>query len=205
MKKIGQGLQFNVYLENNKIIKKPTSRLQMFLKLISWNPLLLFNPRKVRKEINQASNLRILATTKLSKINFNKEILANPIFHKDQIEQDKVTPLIKVINKDYNNSKILVEKYIKLIFECWKNGFADKIFNLAANNGVTNYGNLVLIDLGELTFEKSEVERDIKTKRWERAADFRFKLKKDIKLYYQKRMKEEMTISNLNKYWKFRK
>ena len=205
MKKVGQGLQFNVYLKDGKIFKKPTSKFQMILTLVSWSPLLLFQIKKLKKEISQATNLRNIAITNLKKIDYDKKILANLVFNENSIGQDKVIPLEQIINKDYDKSKIIIENFIKLIFECWKNGFSDKIFNLTINNGITDSGEIVLMDFGEMTFKKSDVEQDIEEKRWERSRDFKTRLRKDIKSYYKKRMIEEMTILNLNKYWKSKK
>ena len=205
MKKVGQGLQFNVYLKDGKIFKKPTSKFQMILTLVSWSPLLLFQIKKLKKEISQATNLRNIAITNLKRIDYDKKILANLVFNENSIGQDKVIPLEQIINKDYDKSKIIIENFIKLIFECWKNGFSDKIFNLTINNGITDSGEIVLMDFGEMTFKKSDVEQDIEEKRWERSRDFKTRLRKDIKSYYKKRMIEEMTILNLNKYWKSKK
>ena len=76
------------------------------------------------------------------------------------------------LKKDYEEAKIWIDKFIELIFECWKEGFSERVFNLTINNGVDKKGNVIFIDFGELTFKKKNVKKAIKTKRWEKSKSF---------------------------------
>ncbi len=201
MKKIGQGLQFNVYSKENKVIKKPTSKFQIMFKLIKWSPILLFKPFKLRNEINKSILIRKKSITNIQKLKINLKLLGNPIFKKDRIEQDKVEVLGSYLKKDFIESKIWIDKFIKLIFECWKDGFSEKVFNLTINNGINKNGEVILIDFGELTFEKKDVEKAIKIKRWEKSWSFNWDIKKEVKTYYQEQMQNKVNLNNLNKYW----
>jgi hypothetical protein len=203
MKKIAQGLQFNIYLrDDNKIIKIPTSNIQILFKLLSWNPFFLFKPILFKKTIRKTISDRKESIENIQKIKLNKKILANPIFKIKEIEQDKVKVLGKYLKKDFNEAKKYIDKYIDLTFESWSYGFSDKIFNLTINSGIDKFNNVVLIDFGELTFKKKDVATAIKNIRWEKSWSFKRDLNKEIKKYYKNRMKEKLTLSNLDRFWK---
>ena len=95
-----------------------------------------------------------------------------------------------------------IDEYINFIFDCWRNGFSERTYNLTINNGVNSDGKIVLMDFGEITFKKSDVKRAIKTKRWRKSWSFKKDLGKEIRKYYDNRMVEQLTLSNLEKYWR---
>lgn len=203
MKKIAQGLQYNVYSKNeNKVIKTPTSKTQIILKLLSWNPRHIFKPSLLRKTLNQTIIDRKNSIENIKKIPFDKKILANPIFKLNKIEQDKVIILEKFLKENPEKAKQYINKYIESIFQTWSYGFSDRIFNLTINNGIDKTNKVVLIDFGELTFKKEDVIKAINTTRWEKSWSFKKDLNKEVKEYYKKEMKEKITLSNLDRYWK---
>lgn len=205
MEKVGQGLQFNVYSNRNKVIKKSTSKIQRASKLIKWTPGLLLKPIKLMNEINKSVLIGKNSIDNIRKSGIDLELLANPIFNKNEIQQDKVEILSDYLRRDFEKSKIWIDKFIELMVECWKNGFSERVFNLTINNGVDKEGRVVLIDLGELTFEKKEVRNAIKIKRWEKSWSFNCDMNKEVKEYYKKQMRERLTLHNLNKYWNLNK
>lgn len=205
MKKIGQGLQFNVYSKGNKVIKKPTSKFQMSLKLIKWKPILFLKPITLKNEINKSVLNRKKSIKNIKRSKINLELLGNPIFYENIIEQDKVEVFGLYLKKDYEEAKIWIDKFIELIFECWKNGFSVRVFNLTINNGVDKNENVIFTDIGELTFEKKDVEKTIKLKIWEESWSFKRDMEKEIKDYYQEEMNKKITLTNLNKYWNLNK
>lgn len=203
MERIAQGLQFNVYSKNDdKIIKIPTSNIQILLKLILWEPLYLFKPISLRKTLRKTISDRDESIKNIQKIKLNKELLANPIFRAKEIEQDKVKVLGKYLKKDFNEAKQYINKYIESIFQTWSYKFSDRIFNLTINSGIDKTNKVVLIDFGELTFKKEDVIKAINTTRWEKSWSFKKDLNKEVKEYYKKEMKEKITLSNLDRYWK---
>lgn len=205
MKKIAQGLQFNVYSNGNKVIKKPTSKIQMALKLIKWTPILLLKPIKLKLETNNLILIRKNSIINIQKSSIDFKLLGNPIFKGNYIEQDKVVVLGICLREDFEKAKIWIDKFIDLIFESWKNGFSETVFNFTINNGVDREGKVILIDFGELTFEKKDVEKAIKIKRWEKSWSFNMDLNKQFQEYYKKQMQEKLTLDNLNKYWDLNK
>lgn len=201
MKKLQEGLQFNVFLENNKIIKTPTSLNQIKKKLISWNPDFINRTSELRKEIRNIIKSREKSIRKIQRIKVDLSLLANPLFDKTKIKQDKVDVLGDFM-KDPKKAEKWIDKYIKFVFKCWKYGFSERTFNFTINNEVNKSGKVVLIDFGELTFRKRQVKKAIRKKRWEKSWSFNKDLNKEIKEYYKKRMENTITIENLKKYWK---
>jgi tRNA A-37 threonylcarbamoyl transferase component Bud32 len=198
--KIGQGLQFNVYEKENKVEKIPTSKRQIKQKLLLWTPSYLLKPLALEKEANKVIKERKEIIKELNKRKIKPSLLANLKIQKSKIEQDKVVPLGEKLKQP--NQYKLIDKYIKFIFKCWKNGFSERTFNLTINNGVTNKGDIILIDFGEITFKKEDVKKAIKIKRWKKSWSFKKDLNPKIKKYYEKQIEKKLTISNLKKYWK---
>ena len=57
------------------------------------------------------------------------------------------------------------------------------------------------MDFFEIAIAKEEVKKAIEKERWKRAAFYKFRIPRKIKSYYAKKMKENLTLENLNKYW----
>ncbi len=205
MKKIGAGLQFNIYdLENGKVLKTFRTKFQMYLTNILWEQYLIFAPLILRRNINNAVKDRDFSINYF-KENNHKNLLANLEFKEEKIFQNKVTPIIDVLGKDFNEDKKIIDNYSNFIFECWKEGFADKIYNFTVNNGIDKKGNAFLIDFGEITTNKKDVVKAIISERWKRTGCYRWRIKGTTKKYYKQKMEETLTIENLNKYWDIKK
>ena len=58
------------------------------------------------------------------------------------------------------------------------------------------------MDIGELSFNKEEMRKDILSKRWEHSGFYKRRLKKSLKKYYDDQAKDILTLKNLNKSWK---
>ncbi|MBT4166356.1 hypothetical protein HOE04_04930 [archaeon] len=201
MKKIGRGLQFNVYEKGNKVVKTPTSKFQIKLKLLLWTPSYLLKLFELEIQAKRIINEREEVLQEIQRRRFEPSLLAHLIFRENEIEQDRVTPLKQYL-RDYKTAKEKIEEYINFIFDCWKNGFSERTYNLTINNGVNSNDDIVLMDFGEITFRKSDVERAIKTKRWRRSWSFKRDIENSIRRYYDKQMLRRLTLSNLNKHWK---
>ena len=199
--KIGQGLQFNVYYREGKIEKIPTSKNQVKWKLICWNPSYIFKPSTLEQEANRTIKERDELLKDQRLIQINPTLLANLKIYNGKITQDKVTPLKEKI-KNYNEACNIIDNYTQFIFKCWQNGFSEKTYNFTINNGIDSNGNVTLIDFGELTFNRLDVEKAIQTKRWEKSHSFRWDLTKKIKEYYEELMDKQITLKNLDKYWR---
>jgi hypothetical protein len=203
MEKIGHGLQYDVYSKGDKVIKVPTKRIQIAARLFSRNPSIVFDPFRLCKETGDAVRERKESVENLRKnCNLDLRLLGNPVFRDGIIEQDRVKILDDYLKQDHIKAKEWVDRYIEFIFESWRNGFSEKVYNLTVNNGVDKSGKLILVDFGELTFKKIDVAEAIRIKRWEQSWSFSCDLGTEIKEYYQKEMEKNLTLDNLDKYWK---
>jgi len=166
LKRIGYGWQYTVYDKGKRVIKIPNSRGTIFKIIIKHNLKLVLNPKKFKKIIDNLIKNRNDSLKKLKSKKINLKILGNPIIKGEEIEQDKVIVLKEKLVKSKNPKKYL-DKFIKLIFECWKHGFSEKVYNLTINNGVYVNGNVILLDFGEITWNKEKAKKQIKKKKWE--------------------------------------
>jgi hypothetical protein len=202
MRKIGAGLQFNIYdLGNGRVLKTNRTKLQMYFTNLLWQPYLIFAPWILKRKIDLAQKYRNNAIKYFSTHKYKKSLLANLEIKNKKTLQDKVIPIIKIIGKNFEKDKKLIDNYGIFLIKCWKEGFADTIYNFTVNNGVDKNNNIVLIDFGEITTNKKDVEKAILSKRWKRAACYKRRIRGKTKKYYKKQMEEFLTIKNLNKYW----
>lgn len=201
MKKIAQGLQYKVYdIGNDRILKKTTNNAEMAVKLISWGEL------NIKKLIREAIDIRKKSIEGLLNLgNIDPKILGNPKFLQNlSYEQDKVISVEDYMaSHTVEENKRIIDKYIENIFETWKFGFADIVYNFTINNGVNLEGKVILIDLGELSFSKEEVGESIKNKKWLTRHSYKtLKCKdKELEQYFKETMEEMVTLSSLDKYW----
>ena len=90
MKKIGQGLQFNVYDNGIKVVKTPTSKFQIKLKLLIWMPSYLLKLFKLEKEAKRIIKELEDVLQEIQNRWFKPSLLANAVIRENEIEQDKV-------------------------------------------------------------------------------------------------------------------
>lgn len=84
--------------------------------------------------------------------------MGNAVFDGKIIRQDRLTPLKTLIPLFDNQFEKIFENYAKSILEGWKYGFNEITYNFAVNCGINNKGKVVLMDFGELTFDKRKVQ-----------------------------------------------
>ena len=201
-RKIWQGLQFKVYeYTNGKVLKKPLSVFEMIVTLIKWTPNLLLHPIDLLRQVRGACIIGNNSIQFIKESAIDKNLLWNPIFHGRYIEQDRVEILWMYLDIETHLAKLWVDKYILFIFECWKNGFSDWVFNLTLNNGINWNGEVILIDIGELITEKSQMVQIIQSRAWEKSWSLQKDMKKWIQEYYQNEMWKHITVVSLDKYW----
>jgi len=203
MKKIGAGLQFNVYdLGNGRVLRKPKKEFFQYLTYLKWSPQLIFQPKRFSNLIKQANQDREFAINYFKKNKSAFDLIGNPNFNLEEITQHKVIPFRKLFGKSYSEDKKLIDKYILFTFECWKNGFADRIYNLDNNFGIDKNDKVILMDFFEITTEKEKIKEAIKIELWKKSAFYRYRLQRKSKNYYSEKMKKNLTLENLNKYWR---
>ncbi len=132
------------------------------------------------------------------------ESLGNPQFLEGaSYSQEKVQLLGEALrNTDLSNGKLLIDKYIELIITHWRYGFGDNVFNFTINNGVDSHQKLVLLDFGEVSFQKRDIEARISDKRWLKAWSYTNDCSEGLKPYYAEKMNNHVTVENLRTSWK---
>jgi len=206
MKKIGQGLSYSVFeISGDRVMKKPTFYFYKFFKLLFWSVRYRFNFSLVRKlSLIISSGKKSIDILRKNFESINLNIIGNPVFC-DSLEysQDKV-----IILRDYfklhsfEENKKIVNLYIENIFNTWRNGFSDVDFNFAMNSGVNSFGDVVLADINGLSFLKNEVFELICEKVWLNKHSFLVLDDLDLKNYFKVEMEKNVTVLNLEKYWK---
>lgn len=197
VKKMGYGLQYDVYDYGERVLKIPRSNLSKTLNLLKWSfvdPSYLFF-RKIIRDMNVE---KIKSIKGLIKRKVDISLIGNPIFEKNKLWQDKVIPLKKIVHE---NPEIIFRKYSEFIVSLWKYGLQESVFNFGVNFGLDNSDRIVLIDFGELSFDKEQVIKSIVNKRWRKSHDFKYILNKQEKILYDNIMCSTLTIKRLNREW----
>lgn len=220
MKKIGEGLQYEVFEVdgNNKRVRKiPLSNEKIAKKITAWlnrnseldtKPTFLFE-EKFNSTLDERFNSYMHIKQLVEDFPSVQNILGNLEFLDNYtIEQDRATILGDYLNdttQDIEFQKQIIDQFIELIFECWKYGFSDRVFNMSENTGLDSNNTMIQIDTGEIVYEQEKVKELIEIKRWEKSWSFTKDLKIDgIKEYYAQKMEGHITIENLEKYWRSR-
>lgn len=205
MKFISCGWQYIVYDIGNGRVRKVKHSVytryvfilsqlifQNFCNLFSLHKIVISESKRVQEEMVISNQYIQEILTKIP-----SKYLGNPVFiNSTDYEQDRAIPLKQLLRS--NNVKGLLSKYIHLIHILWGYNIGETVFRFSANNGLDRDGNVVQIDFGEITNDKERVLSDIKEKRWVRFSKY---LGNGTREFYLKRMDEEMTVENLNKYW----
>ena len=202
MKLIGKGYWYNVFdLGNERVLKLEKGFQQKVKdsysiegkKLFTWL-ITVFKLLTGRKKITESYSYM--------QKHVNPALLGQPRFLNGiSYEQDKVELLDIALSQASSEEKQkLINLYIQNILNCWRNGFADRVYNFTINNGLTNNGQLILLDFNEVTFSKSKILQCIWSKRWLRAWSFR-QIDQKLQEYYQMQMDNLVTQKTLEENW----
>jgi len=190
MKRIGYGWQVQVYEYNqDTVYKKPQSLIRSVLVMIKDFPMVIFMPSTLKRLLREVRTIHHESLLKVSKRSDLSDLIGNPIIESSgAYYQQKVIPIhfyIKGLSvKDF---KTLVNKFVDFTFDLYQQGIIDKSFNFLKNFGVDNNGKFVLIDLGELYFDKQQIEDQIQRRPWARP-QFLILLSKEKREYFLKMM-----------------
>jgi hypothetical protein len=207
MKKIGRGWQYVVFdLGNGRVRKEKYSKIKQFLliskELMSEGKIFVFlEALKERRRVDCDEQSAIKYLKEIEGI-MDWKILGNPIFIDGGYEQDKVITLDEVFKTvSVDEGKEIFNKYLELIYETWKYGFSDKIFNFSINNGINSEGEVIQLDFGELSFDKEEMRKRIKERCWLKRYSYWEFPEGELKEYYASMMNPEKLIIKLDELW----
>jgi len=206
MRKIGQGWQYTVYdMDNGRVRKQTYSPVLQYLYILKNN---IFNWSifsEAKKGMHRVRKMEKASNDYIQSIlpRLDSGLLGHPTFFTDGYEQDKSIILGDILKKcSLSEGKEIFDSYIELIYNTWRYGFADTVFNFAVNNSLNMDHNVIQIDFGELIFDKSEIEQNIKNKSWLRSASYTMFPEGELKSYYRNLMERKLTLEKLNKLWK---
>lgn len=137
--------------------------------------------------------------------------LANPVIEESgNYSQDKVITLGQALrDESTRRSRNLIDKYVDLSLFHVSYGFMERVFKITANCGVDADSNVVLIDLGELTFEREEAIELASARKWLTSEAFvyplpiprDFALPNSLKPYYFRRMLSQFGAADIERTW----
>jgi hypothetical protein len=140
--------------------------------------------------------------------------LANPVIEgRGNYSQDRVDTFGNALRKESSRgARKLIDKYVDLSLFHVSYGFMERVFKVTANCGVDDDNDVVLIDLGELTFEKDEAVKIAYQKRWlsSEALLYPFPAPRDyalpnhLKPYFCKRMSAEFSSAAVEDTWQIK-
>lgn len=200
--RIKQGWQYTVYMYMHTVKKVPHTREE--IKQILLRRDTQYKQGELEALINRIVNDREESIARLQKMKIPRSMLGDPVFLEDgSYYQNRSVTLgdkLDELEGDIEGRHRIIEEYIRFIIRCWKNGLSERTYNLTKNNAYNSNG-VILIDLGEITFSKEDVAKDIKEKRWLKSWSFIHDLDLELKEYYKQEMKRNLTTENLEKHW----
>ncbi len=208
MKKIDGGWQFTVYkISNDRVLKLPKSYFSQFITvLLCGGPFVFLKQpvQRVRKDLRSSLlNLQSI----LLRTDFPAHLLGNPIIDISTFSytQDFVETLDSYMQRSsFEQKEKILTQYPKLLKSLWDFGVSEKVFNFKLNMGVDASGRLIFTDLGEFDFDKKSIISDIQTKRWLRAANYRFLKDLQLQKSYSELMGQSLTVQEFESRWRSR-
>lgn len=137
---------------------------------------------------------------------------ANPVIDKDlNYRQDKVTVMGTMLHQSTRaKGRKYIDEYIDLLLFHASYGIGDPYMQMGTNYGVDKDGRVVLIDIGELVFDKDAAVAAARTKSWRKADTYyspfkrlhnKFIIPVLLKPYYRRQMLERFTTEAIEANW----
>ena len=199
--KIGEGLQYTVFdLGSGRVRKEPKSREEMIEMAMNWHD----SRQKAIRNVDLALGRREKVEEKLQDKDIPGYIFGN--FERDGsvVYQDKLVPVDQKLEKadSLELKKKIIDDYVALLQVLWSYGVGDTIYNFTINNGYDDKGRLVQMDFGELVFSKERIREEVRDQKWLDKRSYEHDLPEKLKLYFKKRMAEEITVEKLEDKWR---
>ncbi|MBC7471933.1 MAG: hypothetical protein H7196_01550 [candidate division SR1 bacterium] len=196
---IDYGGQYKVFAYGvDKVIKIPMTKEEILCRIVNWGHETPDFEAKYQQLVS--SRDRAIELVNTSKVPAN--LLGNFEIHNQIIIQDKVEVWNKVfVNLDEITQKNYLLQVVNLYIEQWIYGLHEYIYNFSINCGIDYYGNVILIDFGEITDNKNRVLQDINEGKILNACSTQ-SLPTNLQQFYAKHVIETLTMENLNLYWR---
>ena len=200
MEKIGEGLQYHVFLvDDDKVEKRPKNRDEMLDTIRQWES----RQEKVEELVRKGRERRRKAVRKLKNSDLPVEQLFGVTgFDGEKVFQKRMRPVEDVV--DEKNFERIVADYIELFQELWRHGVGDTIYNFTVNNGYRD-GKLFQMDFGEIVFEKERVKSEVRKEKWLEKWSYTEDLDEKQREVFRSKMKESLTVELLEELWEQKK
>lgn len=198
--KIAQGLQYQVYDEGKRVRKIPNSHLQIVKKLVQMRPINILSFWKLNQKARAVVHERDSGNQFIQQKRGVDALLANPHFNNEIITQDKVIPFGIALNQ-CEAPKELIQGLVDCMYTCWSHGFSETTFNFTINYGVDANARVVLLDFGELTFDKKPVHKHILEKAWLQSWSFKKDMSADTQEALRVALDPALEIDSLHHHW----
>lgn len=200
MEKIGEGLQYHVFLvDDDKVEKRPKDRDEMLDTIRQWES----RQEKVEELVRKGRERRRKAVRKLKNSDLPVEQLFGVTgFDGEKVFQQRMRPVEDMIGE--KNFERIVADYIELVQELWRHGVGDTIYNFTVNNGYRD-GKLFQMDFGEIVFEKERVKSEVSQEKWLEKWSYREDLNEEQREVFRSKMKESLTVERLEELWEQKK
>jgi hypothetical protein len=200
MEHIGSGWQFDAYAAGGRVHKVPVSGLRMAARVVRSYPTLVARPIELVAKVRQLISEREGVLAELASREVDRDLLANFREQDGRYLQDRVQPLGAILS-DGRDPYELMDRYVASIRHGWASGLAETSFNFTVNHGLDERGAVVIIDVGELSFSRDDVEDLVAARFWEGAYSVRV-LPQEIRSYLLDRMRTEITPGRLLQDWR---
>lgn len=159
------GNQFKVLRRGGEVEKIPRSYWEITRSFIARNPEIIFRPNKLRRRALRTIERRDQAIQILKEGDTDRSLLANLRFENGKIFQDLAIPLAQAPG----SADKLIRAYLDTTARSLRCGMLEMSFNVLDNFGVTNSGSGVVLDIGDLIFDREQVLEFVKNQKWQDA------------------------------------
>jgi hypothetical protein len=205
LKEIGRGQQYRVIdLGNGRVRKLELRPLLRYQRIMLHSATYRFRPLAAFQEMHRGIRHARDSVAQLKRRLplLPRELLGNPLFlNGTDYEQDAVLVLGSYLaSHREDENRLMLTRYAELIQRLWEFGIADAVFNFTINAGVSR-DQVIQIDLGEFIFDKEEVKKQIRERKWERQWSFASFPEGELKNHYRAVMARMVTPDALEERW----
>ncbi|MBV9550913.1 MAG: hypothetical protein JO256_14680 [Alphaproteobacteria bacterium] len=208
LKSLGKGWQHRTFdLENGRVCKRTRNVISLGLELLRAKPF--DRPLQSSNLIAEILHLRRSTRHSLEELSRRRDdipaaLLGNPVYLADgSYEQDKVVTLRSYFDShDIAEGKKVIDAYVAFVLTGWRLGFGDPGFDFALNNGVNSAGNIVQIDLGEISFSKDVIVEAVRKQHWLLQNSLaRILTNPELKRHFEEQMAAKITVAAVHENW----
>jgi hypothetical protein len=199
MEKIGEGLQYHVFLVDEDTVKKfPKSRDEMLRTIQEWES----RKEDIDELVEKGIQRRRKAVRKLKDSDIPVEDLFGITgFDGEKVLQRRMTPVDEFDEKSFEE---VVDDYLDLVHELWCHGIGDTIYNFTINNGYRD-GEIFQMDFGEIVFDKERVKQEVEDEKWLDKWSYTKDLSEEKKEIFRDKMSRSITVQRLEELWSSKK